>query len=106
MPTRIVMVQFNDFVSPEDVDSFAAILQEMAQQSHGLIRMRCGRSVRAGGEGGLSDLAPNAEFCDFASVWEFDSHESLNRFLQEPFHLSHAATNFRKFVKKRFVMNF
>lgn len=105
MVTRIVMVEFNDEVTSQDIEEFRGWLLDLAARSQGLVRMNCGPHIEAAGESELNANAPNATFCGFASVWEFENRESLDAFVREPFHREMAGRDFRRMVKHRYVVN-
>jgi hypothetical protein len=105
MLTRVVMVQFRPHVTPADVAAFKGWLQEVAASTPGLVRMTCGPHKETSNDAVLSKKAPDAVFCDFMSVWEFESESAVNDYLASPFHRKMAAEKFSTVVQCRYVAN-
>lgn len=105
MPTRVVMVEFNPGVTPQEVEEFRGWLDDLAARTPNLVRMTCGEHRPITAEAELSANAPSVVFGSFVSIWEFRDDQALEDFVLEPFHREMAGRNFRRLVMRRYVIN-
>ncbi len=105
MATRIVIVEFEEGVTPQDVAAFKGWLLELAASARGLARMVCGEHYTPASETELNAAAPSVIFGNFVSVWEFNDEQALEKFILLPIHREMAAKKFRSLVKRRYVAN-
>lgn len=105
MATRVVIVEFESGVTPQQVAEFEATLRALAEGTANLVRMICGKHCVLSGESVLSANAPSVVFGNFLSVWEFNDEQALEEFVIQPIHREMASKKFRQLVKRRYVAN-
>lgn len=102
---RVVMVTFVPDATEQDIAWFHEGLRALADNTPGLLSMVSGVTCKSGDENALSAQAPDATYGDFASIWEFESTESLAAFVDSPTHHALARKRFKRVVRHRYVFN-
>ena len=105
MALRIVMVEFKENVTALQIGEFEQWLMDLASRIPYLKNMWCGENQMSDTENHLNSNAPNVVNPEFASVWEFEDIEDIEKFITEPFHNKLASSKFKTIVKIRYVAN-